>query len=1499
MVKASIVSKETHVSTTVTNIDGYVINVPSVIKLELQASQVRKIQLINGDLVVELMNGEIITIENFNDGTKNLDNSLVMLNGSSLVHINLPVNGDKEVNPQIDYLALGDVDTLLHHSESDSSIMPWLLAGGAVVAGGVAAASGGGSGSDGKNGVNGQDGKDGKDALNAFYDYASNNGFTGSETELVELIVSEGQNGLSAYEVAKSMGYTGTVEEWIISLQGAVGADGKSAFDLAKANGFSGTETEWLASLAGKDGESVILLDMPILTSESKTELSGIALPGVKISLYNSNGKLIGSAVADENGSWSLPNTLAPNQIGQLIASNDKGSVSLPLPVINIVENLPEPIVKPSLELIGVVDGEITGNATPGVTVNLYNSKGNVVGTANVGADGSWQIQNTLALDEIGTLIATDAKGNISLPLPIIELSKPEVTPPAPVIPTTDVPVVLEADIALKGTAEAGAIIKVLQNGNVIGQTVADQGGNWSFEVNPLPQGSFGGLVASVEGKTDSSAIIINGFVLHKTQDPVILESGDKLHGTAQAGATIKVFDYGTQQFVETTADENGVWSFDVNPIINDSFGYVIAQLEHYAESDAAVAHGPVTPQLEAPTVTYNNEDKLEGLSEAFAEITVDVAGSKFTTTADANGVWQFDFNPLLDNYGGISATLDGYFPSNVTFLYGVDTIAPNLKVELEINTLKTTFESLNSSNVGYLKFTLNDGQEYTQQLNLTNHTENAVNLLDYPYSNIQKIEFWVQDNVGNQSAVVDITHAYQKVDFSSASEATGFTGMGIADSTIELTHVASGQKFEVVTDALGNWNISNEVLNTAGISVFDNNDFTVTYLTIHGEVNNVKGQLQATAPVAVPLIDIEILEHTLDYILIKSEPNTVVLFKSIDPQSGVPLYGVPLTTNADGLAKLDVNTFYNYMPFKTFDFEVSVANGLGERTSVVSEQLYLKATSNELVLKIEGVANATYVMESGGVKTQFTTDSVGSYTFLPNPYPTVMFTIDRVDTSGTVDIPPQEFGAVVKEPAILGMVDGHLVFDVPLNNYVFKIYDENGLLITEAPVVSFNESKYSLELSAMKLALEGHKYGYGEVLVDSKFIEGKKYYLEYTNTESGGISGKLEFVLGEGGNVPQIDSIDPSYDYILNNEYGSHKVNINTDLADMIQFFIGDQMAGEYKLVNGQAEIDLGYTIGNAVTEIKFFKDGILNKSEAIDFQAEPPTLIIQGSDDRYIWGFSEGASHIAVNIGDKNKYMTIPVGQDGKFVIDTHTTLEIDRQHNFQLYAIGNNHVKGELQYAQEVTTNGNVFNLYDLSFSADYQTLYVNNALNMYPKNFKIVDFETGSIVLESQGIGNTNNRVGELDISGLNEGLYRVVVEKGSNQFHHVQLYINADGKAYVSHDVPTTGYNNTIYDVLKYADDLGGNEVTTHDLGADPDHHFNIHELLAHDYDSSKNIADFLSTVTSVDSETGQTSTSLWVDRDGTGDQFKSTELLILQNTDINLEQLLNNGTILY
>lgn len=69
-----------------------------------------------------------------------------------------------------------------------------------------------------------------------------------------------GKDGLSAYDIAVKEGFSGTIEDWLISLKGEPGKsipgeNGKSAYDIACERGFEGSEDEWLNSLKGEKGE--------------------------------------------------------------------------------------------------------------------------------------------------------------------------------------------------------------------------------------------------------------------------------------------------------------------------------------------------------------------------------------------------------------------------------------------------------------------------------------------------------------------------------------------------------------------------------------------------------------------------------------------------------------------------------------------------------------------------------------------------------------------------------------------------------------------------------------------------------------------------------------------------------------------------------------------------------------------------------------------------------------------------------------------------------------------------------------------------------------------------------------------------------------------------------------------------------------------------------------------------------------------------------------------
>lgn len=116
------------------------------------------------------------------------------------------------------------------------------------------------AGADGQKGDKGEDGEDFEEwairqygSVENFISSISFEGWAKKNYGSVDnfLKVATGTSGLSAYDLARQQGYTGTLAQWLESLRGE---DGLSAYELAKQQGYRGTLDEWLESLHGEDG---------------------------------------------------------------------------------------------------------------------------------------------------------------------------------------------------------------------------------------------------------------------------------------------------------------------------------------------------------------------------------------------------------------------------------------------------------------------------------------------------------------------------------------------------------------------------------------------------------------------------------------------------------------------------------------------------------------------------------------------------------------------------------------------------------------------------------------------------------------------------------------------------------------------------------------------------------------------------------------------------------------------------------------------------------------------------------------------------------------------------------------------------------------------------------------------------------------------------------------------------------------------------------------------
>lgn len=173
------------------------------------------------------------------------------------------------------------------------------------------------------------------------------------------------KNGLSAYELAVQQGYTGSLDEWLISLEG------KSAYQIAVDNGYSGSEKDWsktLSAMSKKDKS-----DISTASFTKNGDLVIVLSDGTKINV----GKAVGAK--GEDGKDGVGITAAKiNEKGELIITYSDGrSVNLDRVVGETVNNgvgVASSVINES--------GELVLTYTNGEVANL----GKIIGTN--GTDG-------------------------------------------------------------------------------------------------------------------------------------------------------------------------------------------------------------------------------------------------------------------------------------------------------------------------------------------------------------------------------------------------------------------------------------------------------------------------------------------------------------------------------------------------------------------------------------------------------------------------------------------------------------------------------------------------------------------------------------------------------------------------------------------------------------------------------------------------------------------------------------------------------------------------------------------------------------------------------------------------------------------------------------------------------------------------------------------------------------------------------------------------------
>ncbi|MGZ3371532.1 MAG: choice-of-anchor tandem repeat GloVer-containing protein, partial [Caulobacteraceae bacterium] len=157
----------------------------------------------------------------------------------------------------------------------------------------------------------------------------------------------------------------------------------------------------------------------------------------------------------------------------------------------------------------------------------------------------------------------------------------------------------------ISGTAEAGAGVVIYDNGTQVGAVTADNSGAWSWQAGALADGAHSitvtatDLAGNISAASDALAFTVdttvaqpaapadasvsNGYVnaAHNT-------AGQTISGTAEAGASVAIYDNGAQVGAET-ADGSGAWSYQVGALGDGtSHSFTVTQTDAAGNTSAA-----------------------------------------------------------------------------------------------------------------------------------------------------------------------------------------------------------------------------------------------------------------------------------------------------------------------------------------------------------------------------------------------------------------------------------------------------------------------------------------------------------------------------------------------------------------------------------------------------------------------------------------------------------------------------------------------------------------------------------------------------------------------------------------------------------------------------------------------------------------------------------------------------------------------------------------------
>ncbi|WP_048996640.1 BapA/Bap/LapF family large adhesin [Enterobacter kobei] len=495
-----------------------------------------------------------------------------------------------------------------------------------------------------------------------------------------------------------------------------------------------------------------------LVVSNDGGSISGTAEPGSTVTIRDGN-VILGTSVADSEGNFTL--TLTPPKLnGETLTANatDAAGNTGPATAAAAPDKTPPqtPVIVSVIDDVQATTGPVgqngltndraptlNGTGEPGSTITISNGS-DILGTVNVPSSGLWSFTPPVPLPNgtyVLTATATDAAGNPSGQSNAWTITVDGTAPDAPVITQVvdDAPggtlgslnlndTTNDATPTLSGTAEANATVTIRADGVVIGTTVADGLGAWSFTPStPLGEGPHALTAVATDAAGNTSGVSNSwGLIIDSVAPatPVITQVVDDapeglgalnpndstndttptLNGTAEPGSTVTIRLDGAD-LVTVPVGSNGTWTYTPTAPLGEGphtftvvatdaagntslpstgFNIIVDTTPPVAATIASVTDdvGGVQGPLSSGDTTDDTQPLLQGTAPPDAVVTV-YDGTTLLGTAilDGSGGWSFTpVTPLTDGPHSLTVhTTDAAGNTTVSspFVLTVDTVAP------------------------------------------------------------------------------------------------------------------------------------------------------------------------------------------------------------------------------------------------------------------------------------------------------------------------------------------------------------------------------------------------------------------------------------------------------------------------------------------------------------------------------------------------------------------------------------------------------------------------------------------------------------------------------------------------------------------------------------------------------------------------------------------------------------------------------------------------------